>query len=252
MAILFSMTRWIMSMMILLLTWSGQVESAEVRPAEGTLSVSAVGKVFVPPDKALIQFAVETTGKSLRLVQEANAQRIHQVMTRLNQLDIPDERIQTSSFQVIPRYPNRSRSAHDMPRLRPQIIGYTVRHALTVEVRDLTRIGRIVDEALHAGANRFDALIWGIQDEHPVQLRTLTMAAHRARQKADALARALGVTFLRVLEVRASQTRPIQESYRVDSVGHGMALEERVSVPVAPGELTVQSTVTLTFEIDHE
>ena len=85
-----------------------------------------------------------------------------QILDRLQKLGLEEKHIQTSSLQVTPHYPPRPRRQVNEPTVPvvPKIIGYTVNHSLTVEVHELDKIGRVVDVALKAGANRFSQITW--------------------------------------------------------------------------------------------
>ncbi|RMH35634.1 MAG: DUF541 domain-containing protein [Nitrospirae bacterium] len=235
-----------------LLLWAGQVEGQALQTAEGTMTVSAIGKLQVPPDMATINVSVETTGETLHPIQEANAKRVKRVVARLHQLGIREEQIQTSAFRVIPRY-SAQHSSHRRDRDGPPpIIGYTVRHALTVEVQELDQVGRLIDETLAAGANRFEGLTWGLQDEHPVYLQALTLAARKARQKVETLVRALDVRFGRIVKVSESWEHDVRHPYEVAPMMRAGGQDENGSFAVASGKVIVQARVSLTVQIDHE
>jgi len=219
-----------------------------------TLTVSAEGKVRVPPDKALVRLAVETAGESLETVQEQNRKRMRQILDRLQELGIEEKHMQTSSLNVIPHYPPRPRRQAGEPSLPevPKIIGYTVNHSLMVEVHKLDSIGRVVDAALKAGANRFSQITWALKDERPAQIEALQVAAQEARGKAKALAQALGVKLVRLLEVTEGRAPVLPRRHQLATARMSMAMAEASEVPLSPGELAVHATVTLVFEIHDD
>lgn len=215
------------------------------------MTVSAQGTVRVPPDKAIVGLAVETAGESLEVVQEENRTRVRRILERLGKLGIPERQIQTASMQVTPHYPPpspRNRRESGIPEA-PRIIGYTVTHALTVEVRKLEEVGRVVDGAFQAGANRFSQITWGVEDERPARLAALKAAANKAREKAEVLAQALGVKLVRVLAVNEGPRHVIPQPRRFRAGSMSLAMEESSDVPVSPGELTIVASVNLEFEI---
>ena len=234
--------------------WPVASRSAENQPIPPTLTVAAEGKVRLPPDKALVSLAVETAGESLETVQDENRKKMRQILERLQQLGIEEKRIQTSSLNVTPHYPPRPRrqgSESSVPEV-PKIIGYTVNHSLMVEVQDLDRIGRVVDAALKAGANRFSRITWALEDERPAQLEAIKVAAQGAREKAKTLAQALGVKLGRLLEATEGGARLVSPRHQLASTRMSMAMSEASEVPLSPGELAVQATVNLVFEILDE
>ena len=167
------------------------------------------------------------------------------------QLGIPKERIQTTSFDVSPKYApvQRRRPAEFEEPKPPRIIGYTARNTITVEIRDLDVVGRVVDQALKAGANRFAGVQWILRERHPVYLRALDTAAKHAREKARTLAKALDVSLVRLQTVQEGgvHVRPPRRAYAKS--GMMMAEAADASVPMSPGEIHVEAQVTLVYEI---
>ncbi len=218
-----------------------------------SLMVSGEGRVELAPDKAIVHLSVETAGDTLEDVQGDNRKRMKLVMGRLEKLGIKKEYIQTSSLAVTPQYPPRPRRQSSSPAIPyvPKIIGYRVSHSLAVEVLDLKIVGRVVDSALQAGANRFSHISWALQDNRPVKLKALKIAAQKAREKAKALAQALDVQLVQLLAVTEGVGERIPQRSTRGRAMMSMAMEDGGSVPVAAGELTIRATVTLMYEIGN-
>jgi uncharacterized protein len=217
----------------------------EVKSETPTLTVSETGMVPQVPDTAVVTFGLETAGKSLTEAQRRNSAIMTKVMDRLRDLQIDKERIQTSSFTVSPHYRPPSNRPVDAPPASPEIIGYVVSNMVTVEIRALDKIGTVIEEVLKAGANTFHGLHWGLRDEQAVRLSALKQAADKAREKAAVLSDALRVKLVRVLSVNEGGhvVRPAVAMAR-------MAMESSVGdVPISSGELKVEATVTLVYEI---
>jgi uncharacterized protein len=217
----------------------------ESKPELPTLTVSETGTVTRVPDTAFVTFGLETSGKSLPDAQKRNSAVMSKVLDRLQGLQIDKELIQTSSFTVSPHYrplPNRPTDA--LP-VSPEIVGYVVSNMVTVEIRALDRVGTVIDEVLKGGANNFQGLHWGLRDEQSVRLSALKQAAAKAREKAAVLSDALQVKLARVLSVSegghiVSPAAPMARLAMEASAG---------DVPISPGELKVEATVTLVYEI---
>lgn len=228
------------------LSWGHDTRSAD----PSILTVSASGTVTALPDLALISFGVETQGKSLTDVHRKNSATMQRVIDRLRALKIDKDRIQTTSFTVTPQYRQVSRPNPDSSVMTPEIIGYSVSNQLSVEVHELEKVAVIIDESLAAGANHFHGLQWVLRDEQPKRLSALQTAAGKAREKAAALSQALKVKLVRVLNVSEGGHVVSPAPY----LGRAMAsMESAVAdVPVSSGELKVEATVTLTYEIAQE
>lgn len=220
------------------------------KPETSTLTVSANGAVTAAPDTAFVSLGMETAGKSLAEAQRQNSVAMQKVMDRLRELKIEKERIQTTSFTVTPQYRPPSKRNSDGAAVTPEIIGYTVSNQLSVEVRDLEKVAAVIDDSLAAGANHFQGLQWALRDEQPKRLSALQMAAAKAREKATALSQALKVKLVRVLNVSEGGHVVRPAPY----MGRAMASMEAASadMPVSSGELKIEATVTLVYEIVQE
>ncbi|WP_454060980.1 SIMPL domain-containing protein [Candidatus Nitrospira salsa] len=241
-------------LVVLLFLGAEQAWSEETHQEPPTLAVSEEGTVQTEPDQAVISLSVETAGEVLEEVQDANRKRMKRVMDRLQKLGIIQERMQTSSLSITPHYPPRSRRQSNpspMPEI-PKIIGYTVMNTLTLEVWDLAIVGRVVDSALQAGANRFSHITWALRDERPSKLKALKLAARNAREKAQALAQALNVQLTQLLAVTEGGPSSLPRRMTRGRAMMSMATDNAGSTPVTPGELTIHASVTLVYEISQE
>lgn len=217
----------------------------ETKPEMPTLVVSETGTVTHAPDTAFVTFGMDTPGKLLAEAQKRNSAGMSKVMDRLRDLQIDKERIQTSSFTVSPQYRQPSNRSADTPPASPEIIGYVVSNMVTVEIRALDRVGMVIEEALKAGANSFQGLHWGLRDEQSVRLNALKQAAAKAREKAAVLSEAMHLKLVRVLSVTEGGhvIRPASHMAR-------MAMDAGAGdVPISQGELKIEATVTLVYEI---
>ncbi|NGZ03424.1 MAG: hypothetical protein CV090_10275 [Nitrospira sp. WS238] len=217
----------------------------ETKPETPTLMVSETGTATHEPDTAFVTFGVDSPGKSLAEAQRRNSAIMSTVMDRLRDLEINKELIQTSSFTVSPHYRPPANPPADSPPTSPEIVGYVVSNMVTVEIRALDKVGTVIEEVLKVGANSFQGLHWGLRDERSARLSTLKQAAAKAREKAAVLSEALHVKLMRVLSV--NEGGPI---IRPASPMARMAMEASAGeVPVSPGELKIEATVTLVYEI---
>jgi uncharacterized protein YggE len=217
----------------------------EAKPETPTLTVSDTGTVTHAPDTAFVTFGLETAGQSLAETQHRNTAAMSKVVNRLRELQIDKERIQTSSFTISPQYRPPTKRSADAPPVPPEIVGYVVSNMVTVEIRALDGVGTVIEEVLKAGANSFQGLHWGLRDEQPARLSALKQAAAKAREKAAALSEALHVKLVRIVSVTEGghMIRPASPVAR-------MAMEASAStVPISPGEMKVEATVTLIYEI---
>ena len=208
----------------------------------------------VPPDKAVLSFAVETVGKKLAKVQQENQDRMAGVLKECQQLKIDSKFIQTTSLNVIPEYPPPVRRSigSSLDQAIPQIIGYRVVHQVNVEVRNLDIVGKVVDRVLKVGANRFSGISWGLQDEQPHKLQVLQLAASKAQTKAETLAQSLKLQLAKILKVVEGGVSVVPPSGRYRMSRAALSMEGGGGASVPAGEITVRGTVTLIYEIQPQ
>lgn len=219
------------------------------KPEIPTLTVVATGSVTAPPDTAFVTLGMDTAGKSLTEAQRQNSAAIQKVMERLRELKFDKERIQTAAFTVSPQYKPPPKRPSEAPPAPPEIVGYSISNTITIEVRDVEKVGTVIEEVLAAGANHFHGLRWALRDEQQARLNALKIAAGEAREKATALSQAVNVKLGRLMNVTEG-SRVVAPMPRV---GRAMAAMEGagVEVPISSGEMKVEATVTLIYEITH-
>ena len=225
------------------------VQAHDEVPEKPVVTVTGHGEISLAPDTAFVTLGMETTGKTVADAQRQNRLVMNKVVERLRALQIETERIQTASFTVSPQYkPPAKRS--EAPAGPPEIIGYIVSNTMTVEVRSLDKVGPVIEESLAAGANQFQGLHWTLRDEQQAKLGALKQAAAKAREKAAALSDALKVKLIRLLsateESRVVRPMPkMARSMMTMEAGGG-------ETPVFGGEIKVEATVTLIYEVGQE
>jgi uncharacterized protein YggE len=202
------------------------------------LRVTGVGRVSVRPDVAVLQAGVESTGPDLGRVTRDSAAQMRKVMSALTGAGIAEKDIQTTRHDVAVE--------REWKNGRPgPITGYTVSEEARVTVRDLSRLGPLLERVAAAGANAVRSLSFQKEDPTPERARALAAAYAAAGTKAEALARAAGVTLGEVLWVsEAAQTEPLPG--RALMVARA-APEE--GTPVSAGEVEIAATVDVTYAL---
>jgi uncharacterized protein YggE len=220
----------------LLFPADGLAQTADAdRPRPPDIRVSAEAVIPVDPDRVEIDVGVVTEARTAQAAGAQNGQRLEAVIAALRRLLGPEARIKTISYALNPIH------TRPKPDGRPAIAGYTAANTVRVTTDELTLAGRIVDTAMDSGANTIDRLTFTLKDERPALARALGQAAVQAREKADAIAAALGVKIVRVL--RAEESGVALRSFET------YAPMERAATPIEPGAIDVRATVTLTVEI---
>lgn len=210
--------------------------AAPCAPPPRVLQVSGEGRVSVKPDVASVQAGITETGKDLAAVNAAASAAMRRMLDALAKAGVPAKDVQTTRHDVSVDRPWTDKGPGP-------ITGYTVVQEVRITVRDLGKVGAVLERLLAAGSNTLRGLAFEKDDPTPEQARALAEAFRAARAKAEVLARAANVTLGDVLTLTAGGGgRPIP------MMRTAMAME-KAAAPVSPGEVEVTATVDVTFAL---
>lgn len=205
------------------------------------LRITGEGTVRARPDIAVLVAGVDATGPDLGRVTREAAARMRKILDALTEAGIAEKDVQTTRHDVQIERPWKDG--------RPgPISGYTVSDEVRVTVRNLERLGPAIDRVTAAGANSFRSLAFEKDDPTPEKARALAAAYGSARAKAEALARAAGVTIGEILQVaESSVSGPIPMMHSVEM--RAASKSRDAGTPVSAGELEFTATVDVVYAI---
>jgi uncharacterized protein YggE len=125
------------------------------------------------------------------------------------------------------------------------VTGYRVSNLARVKVRDLARVGELLDTVGAAGSNAIQGLTFQKDQTSAEEARALQEAVKRARAKAEALAKAAGVVLGDLRSITETVQPPHPISMRMEA-----ALPQSSGTPVEAGEIEVRAEVELVFSIE--
>jgi uncharacterized protein YggE len=204
-----------------------------------TLTVSGVGIVSAKPDTARLNIGVQTRNAKATAAQTANAQAMGLLLETLKQAGIEEKDLQTSNYSIWEDY------TYSNGVSKPN--GYVVSNTLTITVRDIGRVGDIIDQASASGANRINGIAFMIGDDSQLYRQAMQDAVSNAKAKAEALAAANGVSLGQVAAVAEYSYGGANRSYA--ELSDMRAAADAAQTPVAVGTMDVSASVTITSEI---
>ena len=203
-------------------------------PGPPYIAASAAGETRVVPDRAMLNVAVESQGESAAKVGADNAAKQTRVIDAVKAAGIPAAQIRTSGYNVSPEY------VHD--KGKPRITGYRAHNNVTVEVRDIASVGKVIDAALAAGANNIGAVGLFKANTDTARKDALQKAVAKARTEAEAAASAAGGSLGPLLELTIEpygMPQPLMGRVMATSAMMGAP----APTPIETGELTVTAVV---------
>jgi hypothetical protein len=205
--------------------------------------VEVVGEASVnaAPDFATVTLGVTTAGKNAREAVAANAKAVNSLISVVKGEDVAPADVQTSSLSITPQFSNpRTGGPNGL-----SITGYNVTDMVTVTVRDLPRLGSLIDKAVDAGANAMYGVAYGENDPSAIIDKARPLAVADARRKAEIYASAGGARIGRLMQL-SEQTgaQPVQFAARAYA-------KSAAAVPttIEPGEDRLTVSITARFEL---
>ena len=212
-----------------------------------TITVNGEGKLKVKPDTASVSAGVVTEAATAREALDNNTERMQQVMQGLLEAGISQDDLQTSQFSVSPVYSRLSRKA-GAPRVDPKIVGYRVTNTATAIIRDLTKIGGVLDKVITLGANSVSGPSFFVDQPGPLLDEAREKAVADALRKARLLAKAADVQLGAIQTIRegggyAPQPKRMHRAMAMEMDAGG-------AVPIAAGTQEIRATVNIVLTIE--
>ena len=231
------MRRLLMLLCSVALFWG---TNCPAEPLQPTIVVTGHGKATAPPDMATIQTGVITQAATAQQALQANNQAMQQLLSVLKQNQIADKDLQTSQFDLSPQYKTDERGRD------PQIVGYRAANQVRVRVRNLPRLGQVLDALVSAGSNQLNGISFEIDDPTGVLNQARNRAIADARSRAELYAQAAGVRVGKVISI-SEQSVPVPGPFPARAM-----MAEAAAVPVAAGEQELSATIQMVFELQTD
>lgn len=229
----------------LLLALTGPVSAQIVRP-EGvvaqTQGLTAVGhaELKLKPELARIDVGVVTQARDQADAVRTNATRASAVLAALKGAGIADKDLQTQFYGVQPQYDYPQNSA-------PVLTGYQVTNTVQATVRDLTKVGQVIDKVTQAGANQVGGVAFDLADRQKAQGDALIGAVVLAKGKAMGMAQAAGVSLGRLVSLTEGTAAPVQPVFIATM--RASASSAQATTPVESQQIIVTADVTAVYAI---
>jgi uncharacterized protein YggE len=208
-------------------------------PQRPQIRVSGEGTVSIEPDVAQLRAGVTTDAKTARDAAEANSRAMSAVMTAVKALGITERDVQTSRYAIQPIY-----EQHGQPG-RNRISGFQATNSLTLKLRQLDRVGEVIDRLTAAGANTLGGVEFIVSDPSKHLDEARAQAVADARRKAELYAKAAGVTLGQPFSI-------IEQSANMHNPPMMMARSATApETPIAAGERTLRVSVSVGFDLQR-
>jgi uncharacterized protein len=212
---------------------------AHDEPQKRSISLSATGAVKTTPDKVDISSGVTSEAKSAREALDQNTEAMAKVVEALKADGMDAKDIQTTNFSVSPVYEQRKEGT------APFVVGYRVTNAVRITVRDMKKLGAILDKVVSLGANQIDSIEFGVEEPEVLKDEARKLALKNVTDNAKLYAEAAGVGLGQILSISEEES-----SYQPRFVPAATRMEMSKDVPIEAGTASVEVRVRVSWEIN--
>lgn len=217
-----------------------QGTSANPADAQNVIVTSGEGLVTAAPDRAFVSISAESRAKLPKVAQQQNAQAMTAVQKQLKAAGISGDAVRTITLDLQPEF--------DYNDGKQTLRGYVARNTIEARVDEIAKVGEVVDAAVTSGATSVSNIRFDLKERQAAQQRALAEAVTDARARADALAKAAGVSINRIVRIedQSEQNMPPPRPM----AQFRMAAADAATTPVAAGQLEIRARVVLTVKVN--
>jgi uncharacterized protein YggE len=221
----------------ILLSACAPAQQQQITPR--TMSVNGSAQVSLTPDIAHINIGVHSENPDAATAVAQNNAQAQAIVAAIQAQAVDSKDILTTNFSIYPQ---------DDYSPEGQKVGtrFVVDNTVYVTLRDLKKIGDVIGSAVGAGANSINGISFDVADKTPMLAEARKAAVDNARQQAEELATAAGVTLGEVQSLSFYNNVPVPVAMDMKAVGVGGGGS---SVPISAGQLTLTVDVSVIYII---
>ena len=224
------------AMVALLISACGPTNQAAVR----TLNVSGTGQANLAPDIAYIYVGVHTQNATAAEGVKENNTQTQAVIQAIKDFGIDEKDIRTTNFSIYPQDQFDPQTGTPTGERT-----YVVDNTVYVTVRDLTKLGDLLDTVVQAGANTVNSVQFDVADKAEALKQARADAVKDAESQAKSLAEAAGLSLGEIQSISFVDNQPIFDG----KGGGGAAVAEAAAIPIQPGQLTFTVNVNISYAL---
>ncbi len=233
----------LLAAVLTLLTPRVFAQDADGSTRSPTLTVAGRAELSVDPDRAIVRLGVNAEGADAEAAQGQVNRAMQAILEAMQGLAIPERSIRTEQLWLNPVYANNRPRADGTVTDEPRIVGYRAGNVVSIQLDELARIGNVIDAGIRAGANQLQGVSFHVRDSEEARNLALQQATRNARAQADAIAAAMNLRIVGVIDVivGGADVRPMAV--------RDARMEMMASTPVQPGQVDVAGSVTVTYRL---
>ena len=210
-------------------------------PRPRTVNVSGIAEVSAEPDLARVALGVESRKPSMEAARAEVAATVDRVLALARELKIDPKYVNATRVQIQPEY---RWNENDRERV---LLGYLVSRQVEIELRDLDKLGSLLERTVDAGVNQVGDPMLDSSRRKELEREAMTKALEDARLNAEALARAAGAKLGPARTLSASGGTPPVPMYRAKLAQADMAAAPEETYQT--GEMKFSASVNAEYDL---
>ncbi|PKO17808.1 MAG: hypothetical protein CVU39_04815 [Chloroflexi bacterium HGW-Chloroflexi-10] len=203
------------------------------------INVSGKGEVYLIPDIAYVNIGVRSEELDVATALSENNTQAKAIATVLSDLGVDPKDIQTTAFNV---YPFQNYGPDGMP----SDTKYVVENTVYVKVRELDKLGELLDAVVRKGANTINGIQFDVQDRAQAESDARRLAVQDATNKATELADVAGVQLGDILSINVYSSGTPIPMYDAKGGGYNADMS---AAPIASGQLVITADANMTYQL---
>lgn len=190
----------------------------------GELTLSKTSSVSLPPNQATLSLAIITENATAEEAIRENRTQSEALFALIKKLNL---QASTEQFQLFPMREGEEK------RVRFHVV-----NQLRVTTKELDTLGKLIDQMGEAGASQINQLTFSNDDPKEARKQAIERAVSEAKQEAEILATAAGLTLTEIKKIELDGNVSFQPVMLAKSTS------------ILPSDLEISATVTLTFKVE--
>jgi uncharacterized protein YggE len=222
------------------------------------ISVTGSAEIKVAPDEINISVGVETRDADLNVATRQNDERMARALAFLKSVDVPDKYVKTDYISVEPDYgPGNERTE---PRF------YIARKSIEIKLTNVTNLETVLTGLLNNGVNNIHNVDFRTTQLRKYRDEARAMATRAAKEKAEAMAKELGVKCGKPININANEYGGWWSGQRMDWRSRGGGFygannmqnisqnnggpADSAGETLSIGQISISASVSVSFLID--
>ena len=228
----------LLAIFTLYITTLNSLPALAASPNENCITVNAGASMEVAPDLAYLRCNIVGKGTPAAQATANAAQIINDVRHSLLGLNIVGEDIVNMSYNTHSTYDNKGK-----------VTGYKAETSLRITVRDLKKLGNVIDKSTASGVNNINGITYTLSDKNLYRSMLLAKAVENARQQAAVVSNAGGRTLGTLLSASFSTVNQVERSAARPMLNKMATADGNVPTEIEAKNITISVNVNTVFKL---